>query len=295
MTLQDLAPFEALERSRAEFLGMVSHELRTPLAAIKGSAATALEDERDPDRDELRQFLRIIEEQAGRMSGLIGDLLDAGRLGAGLLPVDPAPEDVAGLVERARTAFAGRGGRHSLVIDLPADLPPVLADGRRIVQVLDNLLANAARHSPETAPIRIVAARDGAQVEVSVTDTGEGVPAERLPHLFRRHAGGDAREGGSSGLGLVICKGLVEAHGGRIRAESDGAGRGTRITFTLPAAEEEASALAAPASPVGSSAGDRRPSWWWTTTRTRGARWPTPSARQATPRRRRASRGRWRT
>ena len=250
VTLQDLAPFEALERSRAEFLGMVSHELRTPLAAIKGSAATALEDGREPDRAELRQFLRIIEEQAGRMSALIGDLLDAGRLGAGLLPVEPAPEDLAGLVERARTAFAGAGGRHGIVIDLPADLPPVLADGRRIVQVLDNLLANAARHSPEIVPIRVAAQRDGAQVEVSVTDAGEGVPAERLPHLFRRHAGGDAREGGGSGLGLVICKGLVEAHGGRIRAESDGAGRGTRIAFTLPAAEEEeeGSAPAAPAS-----------------------------------------------
>ena len=248
VTLQDLAPFEALERSRAEFLGMVSHELRTPLAAIKGSAATALEDGRDPDRDELRQFLRIIEEQAGRMAGLIGDLLDAGRLGAGLLPVDPAPEDMAGLIERARTAFTGGGGRHGIVIDLPADLPPVQADGRRIVQVLDNLLANAARHSPEVAPIRVAAERDGAHVEISVADAGEGVPPERLPHLFRRHAG--AGEGGGSGLGLVICKGLVEAHGGRIRAESDGVGRGTRIAFTLPAAEEEGGATAVSASPL---------------------------------------------
>ena len=140
---------------------MVSHELRTPLAAIRGSAATTLEDGRDLDRDELRQFLRIIEEQAGRMAGLVGDLLDAGRLGAGLLAVDPAPEDVADLVERARTAFTGGGGRHGIVIDLPADLPPVLADGRRIVQVLDNLLANASRHSPETGPIRVAADATG--------------------------------------------------------------------------------------------------------------------------------------
>ena len=249
VTLRDLAPFEALERSRAEFLGMVSHELRTPLAAIKGSAATALEDGGDPDRAELRQFLRIIEEQADRMSGLIGDLLDAGRLGAGLLGVDPAPEDVAGLVERARTAFSGGGGRHGLVIDLPADLPPVMADGRRIVQVLDNLLSNAARHSPEGIPIRVAATRDGAVVDVSVADGGEGVPPERLPHLFRRHAG--AGEGGGSGLGLVICKGLVEAHGGRIRAESGGPGRGTRVAFTLPAAEEEDRAPAVSASPLG--------------------------------------------
>ena len=104
VTLQDLAPFEALERSRAAFLGMVSHELRTPLAAIKGSAATALEDGQDPDRDELRQFLRIIEEQAGRMSGLIGDLLDAGRLGAGRAAGGPG----AGRLGRSGRAGADR-------------------------------------------------------------------------------------------------------------------------------------------------------------------------------------------
>ncbi len=243
-TLQDLAPFEALERSRAEFLGLVSHELRGPLAAIKGSAATALGDARDHDRAELRQFLRIVEEQADRMDGLIGDLLDAGRLGAGMLPVDPAPEDLAGLVERARTAFAAGGGRHGVVIELDPGLPRAMADGRRVVQVLGNLFANAARHSPETAPIRVAARRDGAEIEVSVSDGGEGVAPERLPHLFRRHDGG-AGVGGGSGLGLVICRGLVEAHGGRIRAESPGPGRGTRIVFTLPAAEEEGRAAAA--------------------------------------------------
>ena len=238
VTIQDLAPFEALERSRAEFLGRVSHELRGPLAAIKGSAATALGNSRDPDRAELLQFLRIVEEQADRMDGLIADLMDAARIGSGTLPVDAAPEEVGALVERARTAFAGRGGRQAVVIDLPPDLPPVMADGRRVVQVLDNLLANAARHSPETSPIRVAAARDGAHVTVSVADEGEGVTPDALPHLFSRHAGTDAR-GRRSGLGLVICKGLVEAHGGRIRAESSGPGRGTRVTFTLPVAEAE--------------------------------------------------------
>ena len=246
--LQDLAPFEALSRSRAEFLGMVSHELRAPLAAIKGSAATALGGSRDPDRAELRQFLRIVEDQADRMDGLIGDLLDAGRIGAGMLPVDPEPTAVADLVERARTAFTGGDGNHPVVIDLAADLPPVMADGRRIVQVLNNLLANAAAHSPATSPIRVAAVRDGAHVAVSVDDRGEGVPPERLPHLFRRHAGNDARDGGGTGLGLVICRGLVEAHGGRIRAESDGPGRGTCVTFTLPVAAEKGPSAAVPAS-----------------------------------------------
>ena len=236
VTLQDLAPFEALERSRAEFLELVSHELRAPLAAIRGSAQAALEDPREADRDELRQYLRIVAEQAGRMSGLIGDLLDAGRIGAGTLPVDPAPTAFADIVERARTAFAGGGGQHAVTVEAPEGLR-VMADARRIVQVLANLFDNAARHSVETAPILVAAARDGAEVAVSVTDGGEGIPAKRLPHLFRRHAGTGAR--GGSGLGLVICKGLVEAHGGRIRAESAGVGRGTTVTFTLPAAAEE--------------------------------------------------------
>ena len=235
VTMQDLAPFEALERTRAEFLELVSHELRAPLAAIRGSASTALEDSREADRAELRQYLRIVEEQAGRMSGLIGDLLDAGRIGAGTLSVDPAPTEVADIVERARTAFTSGGGRHAVTIEVPEGLR-VMADARRIVQVLTNLLDNAARHSVDTAPIRVSAVRDGAKVAVSMTDEGEGVPPERLPHLFRRHTGSFTRKG--SGLGLVICKGLVEAHGGRIRAESAGVARGTTVTFTLPMAEE---------------------------------------------------------
>ena len=235
VTLQDLAPFEALDRARAEFLELVSHELRAPLAAIRGSASAALEDPREPDRDELRQYMRIVEEQAGRMSGLIGDLLDAGRIGTGTLSVDPAPAELASIVERARTAFAGAGGRHPVTIEVPEGLR-VIADARRMAQVLGNLFDNAARHSVETAPILVSAAREGAEVSVSVTDGGEGIAPERLPHLFRRHAGKGVR--GGSGLGLVICKGLVEAHGGRIRAESAGVARGTMVTFTLPAAEE---------------------------------------------------------
>ncbi|MDE0127135.1 MAG: ATP-binding protein [Bryobacterales bacterium] len=240
VTLQDLAPLEELERLRAEFLGMVSHELRAPLTSVIGSAATALRSAPDLPRAETRQLLRIIEEQAAHMHGLIGDLLDAGRIEAGALSVSPEPAELAGLVERARRTFQSGGGRHALRIDLPPDLPLVQADRERVVQVLNNLFSNAARHSPEMSPIRVAAERDGPHVAVSVTDEGRGVPPDLLPHLFRKHARvGGGRERGirGSGLGLAICKGLVEAHGGRIRAESGGVGLGTRFTFTLPAAE----------------------------------------------------------
>ena len=249
ITMQDLAPLEELERLRTEFLAMVSHELRAPLAAIRGSAVTLMEDARELDAAERREFHRIIAEQSAHMRRLVGDLLDAGRIDAGTLSVEPEAREVAALVEQARTAFQSTGGRQAVRIDLPADLPRVMADERRIVQVLGNLFANAARHAPQSSPIHVGAVRDGIEVAVSVTDEGAGIAPERLAQLFRRYAdaGGDGKGAAGFGLGLAICKGLVEAHGGRIRAESAGAGLGTRFTFTLPVAEEAGAAGLAPA------------------------------------------------
>ena len=249
VTMQDLAPLEELERMRAEFLGMVSHELRAPLSSIKGSAATALGASRRLDAAEVRQFFRIIEGQADQMDGLISDLLDAGRIETGTLSVDPEPTDVTALVDQARNTFISGGGRHAVRMDLPPELPRVMADRQRIVQVLNNLLSNAARHSPETSPIQISAMVDGVHVAISVSDEGRGVPQEQLPHLFRKQAGlaggGRERGAGGHGLGLAICKGLVEAHGGRIRADSGGVGQGTRVTFTIPVLEDSRGSAAA--------------------------------------------------
>ena len=246
VTMQDMAPLQKIERMRSEFLGMVSHELRAPLTSIKGSTATVLGASPALDPAEMREFFRIIDEQASHMRGLIGDLLDAGRIDSGTLSVAPEPSEVAGLVDQARSTFLTGGGRHTIVIDLAPDLPRVMADRRRIVQVLNNLFANSARHSPESSPIRVTAVREGVHVAVSVSDEGRGVAPERLPYLFRKYTGfggspgGGGRERGlgGSGLGLAICKGLVEAHGGRIAAASAGEGQGTRITFTVPMAEE---------------------------------------------------------
>ena len=202
------------------------------------------------DPAEVRQFFRIIDSQADHRDGLIGDLLDAGRIDSGTLSVNPEPAEVAALVDRARTTFlSGGGGRQSVRIDLPPDLPLVLADERRIVQVLNNLSSNASRHSPESSSIHVGALRDGVHVAVSVADEGRGVPPERLPHLFRKYADVGGGEGGMRGfgLGLAICKGLVEAHRGRIRAESAGLGHGTRFTFTIPVADEPAAGAPTPA------------------------------------------------
>ena len=256
ITMQDLTPLEELEVLRAEFLGMVSHELQTPLSSIWGSAATALEASATLRPAETLQFFRIIKEQADHMRALIGDLLDAAHIEAGRLSVGPEPANLAAIVDQARNLYLSGGGTNPVLIDLPPDLPRVLVDRQRIVQVLGNLLSNAARHSPQPSPVRVAAARDGVHVAVSVVDEGPGIPAERLPHLFRKFAHSARRAEGRgirTGLSLAICKGLVEAHGGRIWAES--AGTGARFTFTVPVVEE--AGMGSSTSPVGGREGPR--------------------------------------
>ena len=254
VTLQDMTPLEEQERLRAEFLAMVSHELRTPLAAVKGSVTTLLEAAGELDPAETAQFHRIIRDQSDQMRFLIGDLLDVARIETGTLPVAPEPSDIRALLEEAASRFQSGDAKNLLQVELVDDLPLVLADRRRIVQVLSNLLSNAAGYSPEGSPILVSAARDGVHVAVSVADQGRGIPAEMLPELFRKFSRAFDRETASgvdgSGLGLAICKGIVEAHGGRIRAESDGPGLGARFTFTLPMAEGVAVPAPAPASPA---------------------------------------------
>ena len=239
-TIQDITPLEELERLRAEFLGMVSHELRTPLASIKGSAATVLGTSSPLDPAETRQFFRIIEEQADHMRDLINNLLDLTRIEAGTLSVAPEPTDVAAVIAQARDAFLSSGYRNSIEVDLLPNLPRIGADKQRVVQVLYNLFSNAAKYSREWSTIRVTAAREDLYVVISVTDEGRGIAAEHLPRLFSKFSriDDDGRQIGGHGLGLAICRGIVEAHGGRIWAESDGAGRGARFTFTIPAAAE---------------------------------------------------------
>ena len=238
VTLQDMTPLEELERQRAEFLSVVSHELRTPLASIKGCATTAMGSSAILHPAESQQFFSVINEQADHMSKLIGDLMDAAHIETGSLSVSPEPVDLRVIVDQARKIFLGGGHRTSTQIELPEELPRVRVDQQRILQVLGNLLSNAARHSPESGAIRVEAAVKDDDVVVSVIDEGVGIAAERLPYLFRKYAGGNGR-GLGSGLGLAICKGLIEAHGGRIWAQSNGTGMGTRVTFTLPTVEED--------------------------------------------------------
>ena len=265
VTMQDLAPLKALERERAEFLQIVSHELRAPLISVKGAATTALETAPRFDPVETREFFRIINEQVDRMQGLISDLLDAGRIDSDTISVDPQPSHVADLVDLARRTFLSGGCVQSVRIDLPPDLPRVMVDARRIVQVLTNLFTNAGRHSPISSTIHVSAVLNQPHVAVSVVDEGRGIAPEALPHLFRKRsplAGpNEDREHGGSGLGLLISKGLVEAHGGRIWAQSPGPGRGSRFTFTVPVADglDDSVATDAPTSRSRSTRDGREP------------------------------------
>ena len=239
VTMQDMTPLEELERQRTEFVSMVSHELTAPIVSIKGCTTSALGTSSVLSAAESEQYFRIIDMQADHMRRLISDLLDSAQIETGSLSLSIEPADLIVMVEKARNLFLAGGRQNPIQIDLPMDLPSVRADKHRIVQVLLNLLTNASRHSPDMTAICVEAQFKDVYVEVSVINEGPDIPTERLPHLFRKYArSGSNDRGVGVGLGLAICKGLIEAHGGRIWAESAGAGLGTRFTFTVPVVEE---------------------------------------------------------
>ena len=244
-TLQDLTPFAEVEKQRAEFLGMVSLGLRTPLAAIKGSTATVLGAPSPPERAEILQLLSIIDEQVDHMRDLTNDLLDVSRIDLGNLSITSEANSVADIVDEAARAYQSSNSSNPLEVDLRHELPYVSADRNRVVQVLIRLFTNASKLSVEQSAIRVRASQMDSHVAVTVANEGEGISDERLPHLFskfyRIYDWDSGEQFGDTGLSLTICKGIVEAHGGRIWADCDGPGQGARFTFTIPiVAVEEA-------------------------------------------------------
>ena len=241
-TIQDITPLEEMRRQRANFLGMVSHELRTPLAAVKGSTTTMLNSHHPLDPVETRQLLQIIDEQADHMRHLINDLVDMTHIEAGTLSVTPEPTDVESLLDQARESFISEGVTNSIAVDLAPDLPRIMADRHRMLQVLSSLITSASEHSPESSIIRVSASAEDACVAISVENNDRSATPDHAPHPYRElpPTGSESMDGknGIDGLGLTVCRGIVEAHGGRISAETLGPGHGVRFTLKIPAADE---------------------------------------------------------
>jgi len=235
----DVTELKRLERVRREFVANVSHELRTPLTAIKGYAET-LRDGGLRNPETAAEFVRVIHRHAERLRALIEDLLDLAAVEQGEARLKPAPvraRDVVGPVETLiRPAAETR--RQSLTIEIPDDLPAILADRDRLAQVLINLLDNAVKFTPEGGRITLSAKASGSRVILAVSDNGVGIPPGELPRIFERFyrvaRSRDRREGGT-GLGLAIAKHLTQAMGGTIDVES-AVGSGTVFRVTLPAA-----------------------------------------------------------
>jgi protein-histidine pros-kinase len=238
----DISERKALERMEREFIAMVSHELRNPLTSLKVFAEILQVTEAYNAR-----AVEVILAQSDRLNRLIGDLLDASRIEAGRLRLRRTQADLAALV-RAQVEQAGATTpRHTFALDAPAG--PLLGwwDRDRLEQVLENLLSNAIKYSPQGGEIRVRveatrAGDEAGEARVSVADTGVGIPAEALPRLFSRFFRTEAASSSGVkglGLGLYISRSLVEAHGGRVWAESE-PGRGSTFTFTLPIGEAPA-------------------------------------------------------
>jgi PAS domain S-box-containing protein len=227
---------EAADALKLKFLAMISHELRTPLTSIKGFATTLLADDVQWTPADQHDFLQTISEEADKLGDLIEQLLDLSRLAAGTLRIAPQPLKIESILNTAMAQLQTVTLKHSLQLDVPEQLPRVYADGDRIAQVLTNLVGNAAKHAPARTTIVVSAARVGEQVQIDIADQGPGIAAvdrERIFEPFQQIDDRAIHRTEGAGLGLAICKGLVEAHGGRIWVQ-DRSGPGATLSFTLP-------------------------------------------------------------
>jgi signal transduction histidine kinase len=224
------------ERLRRTMVTDVAHELRTPLTNLRGYLEALQDGVASPGPE----VIASLHEEAVHLSRLVDDLQDLALAEAGQLPLERRPVPVADVVAPVARLLAPQASAHGVTLetDLPPDLPPVDADPGRARQIVHNLLGNAVRHTPSGGRVRVTALPAGPEVEVRVTDTGEGIPPEHLPHVFERFYRADrsrARATGGAGIGLAIVKQLVEAHGGRVGVVSL-PGLGSTFRFTLPTA-----------------------------------------------------------
>jgi signal transduction histidine kinase len=221
---------------KTTFVSVISHELKTPVALIKGYANTLAREDAHWDNATLQEGLQVISEESDRLNGLINNLLDASRIQAGAFKLERGDVSLPKLAGRVVENFRVQSPDHRFILDFPPDYPITPGDEERLRQVLDNLVSNAIKYSPAGGEIRVGGWSDGARATVYVADQGIGIPAEEQGNLFQRFYRVDSslrRSTQGAGLGLYLCKSIVDAHGGRIWLRSE-PGKGTTVFFTLP-------------------------------------------------------------
>jgi two-component system sensor histidine kinase KdpD len=226
------------ERMRNAILSSVSHDLRTPLATITGAASGLLDEQSRLNPDDRLELCRSIYREADRLDRLLKNLLDMMRIEAGAVHLNKEWHPLDEIVGAALLRLEERLRNHVVKTIFPPDLPMVQIDGVLLEQVLMNLLENAAKYAPAGTAVEISASAGDRELVVEVADRGQGIPAGEEIHIFDKfYRAKPAREGGV-GLGLTICRGIIEAHGGRIWAENR-TGGGALFRFTLPLSEEQ--------------------------------------------------------
>ncbi len=231
---------QSSQKSQRDFVANVSHELKTPLTSIQGFSQAILDGTADTP-EALHQAAEVIYNEAGRMHRMALDLLDLARLEAGTADLKMSPVDMKALLNGVMEKFTPMASRSAvnLKLDLASDLPIFMGDGDRLAQVFTNLVDNALKFTPRNGTVTLRAVPDKGEVQVSVSDTGRGISAEAIPHIFDRFYQADSsRAGGEkhgAGLGLAIVQEIVAAHGGRISVHST-EGRGTAFIVHLPLA-----------------------------------------------------------
>jgi signal transduction histidine kinase len=234
-TVRDITRFREAEEIKSTFISVISHELKTPVALIKGYVGTLRREDANWDREIVKDSLAVIEEEADRLTNLIENLLDASRLQAGGLSINPADVALNAVAERTAKHFQTQSSIHDIIVDFPENFPIINGDETRLEQVLSNLVSNAIKYSPNGGEIRIRGQILPAQVIICVSDQGPGVSPEDIPHIFDRFYRSSIakRTTKGAGLGLYLARAVIEAHGGRIWVDTQ-PGKGARICFSIP-------------------------------------------------------------
>lgn len=236
INVRDITKFREVESLRSSFLSMLGHELQTPLSIIKGYTSTLSRQDGKWNEETLRQGLQIIEEECDRLSKLMNSLLLASRIESGALVLRREPVLVQHLVKKVVRKLQPMTKIHTFEMNLDSHLPEVLADPEQIEQVLTNLIDNAIKYSPDGGKITISGSVRNKHLEITVADQGIGIPLREIDHIFQRFHRVDnklVQKVRGAGLGLYICKSIIEAHGGKISVVSE-LGKGSRFAFTIP-------------------------------------------------------------